>query len=773
MKKNLTHIKLLVATVAALLFSKATFAQVEVIVDGGFEGGSPSAAWTEASTNFGTPLCTVAGCGTGTGTGPATGTWWAWFGGLPSALEEGSMTQNVTIPVGTSANLSFKLEQITCDDPGDFLEVTVDGNVVFTTDGSSPLCGVLGYSTQNVDLLAYADGNSHVLQFHSITTSPNGTATNIFVDDVSLLVTTGGGGTPCSSIIPFNPSLVIPDDDPLGASDIQAVSTAPGTTLGTDVKLAQVCFEATHTWVGDLIVTLTAPNGASVILMDRPGEPATTVGCGGDNVNVCISPGVGNEMENVCGNLPAIVGVFTAANGLDLDAINAAGGSPNGNWTLSVSDNAAADEGTIDAWSLVFDIGTNVSAAWTPSADSLCATSTPVNLDALVTGTAGGTWSGQGVTGSQFDPTGLSGIVDINYSVNDAIAGCDKSESHNIFIVASTPVCSFTASIANTTVSTTNTTTGAESYEWDFGDGSATDNSFNPSHSYATNGTYTITLSTTNICGTVTCTQDVTIAGCPDLILDGGFEVGSPSVAWTEASTNFGTPLCTTAACGVGGGTGPYNGSTWWAWFGGIPATLEDASMSQTIVIPTGTTTNLYFQFEVPNCDDPGDVFDIIIDGTDTIFHSSGDAATNPLCGVVGYVLQTINLTAYADGNAHLLDLHGVTTSPNGNVTNFMVDDVSVLSCPTGIVETAIANEISVQPVPATQFITLTLKGINADNVKISIYDVQGKSVYVGSTTKSTGDFSQQIDVSKWNNGVYVLNIEANGKSITRNIVKQ
>ena len=51
-----------------------------VVQDGGFEAGTPNPFWTEASTNFGTPLCDEAGCGNGGGTSfPLTGSWWAWF----------------------------------------------------------------------------------------------------------------------------------------------------------------------------------------------------------------------------------------------------------------------------------------------------------------------------------------------------------------------------------------------------------------------------------------------------------------------------------------------------------------------------------------------------------------------------------------------------------------------------------------------------------------------------------------------------------------------
>jgi hypothetical protein len=160
---------------------------VNVIIDGSFENGSPNSDWNEASTNFGSPLCTIASCGTGTGTGPNTGDWWAWFGGI-SAYEEGSLSQTVTIPSSSTAILTFQFENIVCADPSDFLEVRVDGNQEWIVYASNPLCGVLGYSPVSIDLTEYTDGAPHLIEFHSIT-GQNGNTTNFFVDDVELIVT--------------------------------------------------------------------------------------------------------------------------------------------------------------------------------------------------------------------------------------------------------------------------------------------------------------------------------------------------------------------------------------------------------------------------------------------------------------------------------------------------------------------------------------------------------------------------------------------------------
>ena len=178
----------------------ASNACTEQIQDGGFEQGSPNPQWDEASTNFGTPICDEASCGTGTGSGAHSGTYWAWFGGI-SAYEEGSVSQQITIPSGT-ATLSFWLEQIVCDSGSDYMEVTLDGNPVFTTNGSSSICGNLGYTQESIDISAFADGNVHQLKFHSEIFANNGGGSNFFVDDVSVVACEAPTPTPTSTTAP-------------------------------------------------------------------------------------------------------------------------------------------------------------------------------------------------------------------------------------------------------------------------------------------------------------------------------------------------------------------------------------------------------------------------------------------------------------------------------------------------------------------------------------------------------------------------------------------
>jgi hypothetical protein len=86
----------------------------------------------------------------------------------------------------TSDELRFELEISACDSPSDYLEVLVDGNPEFLIDGSSSLCGSLGYTTQSVDISAYADDAAHNIEFHSEIFANNLDVSNFFVDAVSM-----------------------------------------------------------------------------------------------------------------------------------------------------------------------------------------------------------------------------------------------------------------------------------------------------------------------------------------------------------------------------------------------------------------------------------------------------------------------------------------------------------------------------------------------------------------------------------------------------------
>lgn len=155
-----------------------------VISDPGFEAGTPNPFWIETSINFPSPICDAGSCGTGGGTGPADGSYWAWFGGA-YVHEEASLSQSVVIP-STETQLTFEIEVSRCDSVSDYFEVLVDGTQELRIDGSDPRCGTIGYSSQSVDISAYADDGVHNIELHTKTYSNNGGFSSFFIDDIAM-----------------------------------------------------------------------------------------------------------------------------------------------------------------------------------------------------------------------------------------------------------------------------------------------------------------------------------------------------------------------------------------------------------------------------------------------------------------------------------------------------------------------------------------------------------------------------------------------------------
>ncbi|MGH1346574.1 MAG: hypothetical protein ACRBN8_33725 [Nannocystales bacterium] len=165
---------------------------------------------------------------------------------------------------------------------------------------------------------------------------------------------------------------------------------------------------------------------------------------------------------------------------------------------------------------------------------------------------------------------------------------------------------------------------------------------------------------------------DVVPPGCGDnLLVDPGFEGGTPSVEWAEASVLFDTPICD-ASCTDDVGANPFSGS-WWVWFGGV-AQADVASVQQDVVIPEGNAM-LRFGFSVNAGSGSGnDVFSAELDD-ETIF-----LVTDAQVGSFGgWRVVEEDVSSFADGDEHTLSFKASIAGVG--VTNFFVDDVELLPC--------------------------------------------------------------------------------------------
>ncbi len=147
-----------------------------------------------------------------------------------------------------------------------------------------------------------------------------------------------------ANVICFVSGEAIPDNSAAGL-DSGGNLASTGTLTDLDVSL-----NVTHTWVGDLIATLTHEDtGTTAVFYDRPGVPASTFGCSGNDIDATFDDEAATPVEDECQNLPAIGGTFSPSNPLSVfDGEDLAG-----TWTLNISDNAGADTGQLNEWCLL------------------------------------------------------------------------------------------------------------------------------------------------------------------------------------------------------------------------------------------------------------------------------------------------------------------------------------------------------------------------------------------------------------------------------------
>ncbi|GIU32273.1 collagenolytic serine protease [Shewanella colwelliana] len=188
-------------------------------------------------------------------------------------------------------------------------------------------------------------------------------------------------------------SVAIPDNDATGiTSTIVVADDVQVFGVNADVDIS-------HTWIGDLVVTLTSPAGTQVALHNREGGSADDI-----------------------------------VKSWDLSAFN--GEMATGTWTLSVSDNVGADTGTLNNWGMVIS-GVGDAAPAAPVADfsyvvdglSVAFTNLSSDMNEDIVSYS---WDfGDGSTSSEMSPTYAYATADaytVTMTVTDAEGNSDVTD---------------------------------------------------------------------------------------------------------------------------------------------------------------------------------------------------------------------------------------------------------------------------------------------------------------------------------------------------------
>ncbi|MFK8101045.1 MAG: proprotein convertase P-domain-containing protein, partial [Saprospiraceae bacterium] len=192
-----------------------------------------------------------------------------------------------------------------------------------------------------------------------------GAAVNLIDSTQTLSINSNQGSFPVGGI--RSDSLALPDGDGTSYSTTIAFNNfSPGQVLTNINDLESICVNMEHSWMRDLEITLTCPDGTSIVLHDHPGQTGGQVFLGepidndginptpGQGYDYCWTPNATNgtwiEYSNT--NNP---GTLPEGDYSTVDPITDLLGCPlNGEWTITVEDLWAIDNGFIFSWSINF-----------------------------------------------------------------------------------------------------------------------------------------------------------------------------------------------------------------------------------------------------------------------------------------------------------------------------------------------------------------------------------------------------------------------------------
>jgi subtilisin-like proprotein convertase family protein len=264
----------------------------------------------------------------------------------PTALADLAVQHNTTDITETAGNNNGVWE------PGDTLAVTEN---VMSFDFDQTFTGVSGTiatsfsgATINAATSAYPDlpvltavgnttpfsvGLSGSMECGASVPLTLSLQTSVGSTDVPFDLPTGSRGA-FSSYESSDVPRAIPDDDVLGLSSNLTVPGDGGRVKGLRVRIGHI----THTYDGDLTITLVSPDGRSVKLVGGKG------GSGDDFADTVFDDAATARITST--TAAPFTGTFAP-----VQPLSTFDGAPlAGNWTLKVVDSSSGDIGTLDAW---------------------------------------------------------------------------------------------------------------------------------------------------------------------------------------------------------------------------------------------------------------------------------------------------------------------------------------------------------------------------------------------------------------------------------------
>ncbi|KAA9340326.1 PKD domain-containing protein [Adhaeribacter soli] len=344
------------------------------------------------------------------------------------------------------------------------------------------------------------------------------------------------------------------------------------------------------------------------------------------------------------------------------------------------------------------------------------------------------TYSGSILPHGGLPITSSGGALTIRFSSNGTGTYSGFVANWNCVINTAPPIANFTASPltpCNGLVNFTDASTGfPTSWNWNFGDpGSGAANTSalqNPTHTYATPGVYTVTLTVSNANGTQTITRTNYINYDPNILACR--TVNMPSTGNTTAAA------CTGTLYDDGGPGGNYSNGT-----------------SGYVVIAPFGATNVALTFTQFSTES----------GWDVLWIYDGSSLSSPVIG-------TYSGNSLPNGGLPIVSSGGALTVRFG--TNGVVNDAGfaatwTCNSPVGLAESRSSIPLVVYPNPSTGMVNLKLGGNSPDAFQVEVTNVLGE-VLMKKPVSFTDQQEQTLDLSRLAKGVYFIRLQ-NGKTST------
>ncbi len=389
-----------------------------------------------------------------------------------------------------------------------------------------------------------------------------------------------------------------------------------------------------------------------------------------------------------------------------------------------------------------------------------------------------------GANGTTFTISTLSNNDTVRVRITPS-ESCDGEKLSNPIVasILSPASAAFTSSTNGRTVQFTNTFTQTANFLWSFGDG-ATSTSANPTHTYAKDSTYTVTLTATNNCGFDSTGSSVNIvtkdfAANNITGLSSGCTLSNLAVVRLNVQ-NLRAAAAQNVPVAYQLNGGAVNNGNIAAIAGSSSATANftqraDLSADGTYIIKAWVN-------DANDFDRSNDTVTITL--INQARPNAGFASQNGTNGAVFFVNNTTS-----DATAtYAWDFGDNGTSTDANPTHtytqsgtYTVTMIATSACGSDTATANVtvvvsgvelqANEkyVRAYPNPNNGLFNLTLQLTNTDNININVYNVNGQVVH----TQKLGYVNNEnlaIDLSTLSPGIYNINIQGQNTQITKRI---